>query len=110
LFQNRPINSPFNFSKNLAAENCLNRGERRSLIWLRITIEGTDKILAEMIGLNLESDTTTLGANEDMFLISSSICFLKFESHIGNCARLRLTEKPESLLQTNSTGGTVRQS
>ena len=61
-------------------------------------------------GLNLESDTTTSGTNVDILLVSRRICLLKFESHSGNCAKLFLTENPDSLLQANSTGGTLEQS
>jgi hypothetical protein len=56
-------------------------------------------------GDSLESETTMLGLNDEMFFVSWEICLAKFVSHSGIFAILFFMENPE-LLHANSIGGT----
>ena len=56
---------------------------------------------------NLVSETTILGSYFIILLISSLICLGKLVNHSGMFEILYLTENHPSILQANSTGGTV---
>src|SRR3712207_2133329 len=89
-----------------AAISC-SLGDSKSLIWFRMMIEGTLSNLAAISGDSLLSDTTISGLNSSMLRVSWLTCLEKFANQRGIFAMLSLTENPPSMLQANSTGGTV---
>src|ERR671915_1462634 len=102
-----PKNSPTTFSKIRGTAKSWRRGESKSLIWFSITTEGTLRNLAATSGESLLSESTISGLHSSMLRVSWLTCLEKFANQRGIFAMLSLTENPPSMLQANSTGGTV---